>query len=86
MINNGGKRAKNSHKIHVSLRISKKNGEKVIDTLTEYNYSTSDHLTKNTENSDSNELTSQTSSFLTGSKEHVPTEIKTRMKACNYII
>ena len=43
----------------------------------------SDHLTKNTEDSESNELTSQTSSFLTGSNEHVPTEIKTRIKACN---
>lgn len=28
-----------------------------------------------------NELTSQTSSFLTGSKEHVPTEIKTNVQA-----
>ena len=59
MINNGGKRAKNRHKIHVSLRISKKNGEKMVETLTEYmlyNYSTSDHLTKNTENSDSTNL------------------------------
>ena len=50
--------------------------------LTEYNYSKSEHLTKNGENSESNELTSQISSFLTGSKEHVPTEIKTRIKVC----
>lgn len=56
MINVGGKRATNSHKIHVSFRISKKNGEKMIATLTEYNYSTSDHLTKNSENSDSTNL------------------------------